>query len=134
MQHTNQYNSNIFEDVHFWYPLVLSHIKKYSHQNSFHAQDDIVFRIQHIDINSYKGLIENSQLIYEFECLFKGFTLVYLWDDTEITPETFQIYAINVLAKEASRNFVYDVKIIHSKINKNQRKSIYLKLIMYSYQ
>ena len=64
-------------------------------------------------------------MIDEFERLFKGFIFVYLLDDPEITSETFQIYAVNVPAKESSHNFIYYVKIILSKINRNQRKSIY---------
>ena len=73
-------------------------------------------------------------MIDEFERLCEGFTFVDSWDDPEITPETFRIYAKNVPAKEASRNLIYSVKIIHSKTNINQRKSIDLEWWMYSHQ
>ena len=54
-----------------------------------------------------------------------------MWEDPEITPEMFQIYARNFPAKEASRNFISSVKILHSTINRNQRKSIYFQRRMY---
>ena len=57
------------------------------------------FRIQQISRNSYKELIYNSQLIDEFERIYKVFTFVDYWDDPEITPETFRIYARYVPAK-----------------------------------
>ena len=84
------------------------------------------FRIQHIDRNSYKELIDNSHLIDEFKRLCEGFKFVYLWDDPGITPEMCQMYARNVPAKETSGNFIYSVERLYSKININQRKSIYL--------
>ena len=79
-------------------------------------------------------IIDNSQLIDEFERLYKGFKFVDSWDDPEIIPEMFRIYARNVPVKEASRNFIYCIEILHSKINRNQRKSIYLQRCMYSNQ
>ena len=51
-----------------------------------------------------------------------------------MTPKMFRIYAGNFAAKEASRNFIYSVKIIHSNINIIQRKLIYLKRSVYSHQ
>ena len=73
-------------------------------------------------------------MIGEFERLCGGFTFVYSWDDPDITPETFRIYVRNVPAKESSHNFIYSVKRLHSKINRNQRELIYLQLQMHSNQ
>ena len=67
-------------------PCVIPCYKVSPIKNSVHAQDDNFFRIQHIARKSYKELIENSQLIDEFERICEGFTFVYSWDDTEITP------------------------------------------------
>ena len=57
-----------------------------------------------------------------------------MWDDPEITPETFRIYTRNLPAKDASLNFIYSVKRLHSRINRNQSKSIDLQQRMYSNQ
>ena len=57
--------------------------------------------------------------------------IVDLWDDYEINPETFRIYARNVSAKEAPRNFIF-VDRLHSNIDRNQKKSIDLQQRMYS--
>ena len=92
------------------FPRVIPYCKIIPIKNYVRAQDDNFFRIQHIGRNSYKKLIDNSQLIDEFERLFKFFTLVDSWDDPEINPEMFLIYAINLPAKEASCNFIYSVK------------------------
>ena len=61
-------------------------------------------------------------MIDDFERLDEGFTFLDSWDDPEITPETFRIYAGNFPAKEASGNFIYSVKkftlrLIESKEN-----------------
>ena len=45
--------------------------------------------VQYIDRNILKEIIENSQLIDEFERLYKGSTFLDLWNDPEIIPETF---------------------------------------------
>ena len=66
-------------------PCVIPHYKISPIKTSVHAQDDTFFRIQCIARDSYKELIENSQLIDEFEQIYKGFTFVYFCDDTEIT-------------------------------------------------
>ena len=91
-------------------------------KNSFCSQDDNFFGFQQIAINGYKELINNPHLIDKFKRLCEGFTFVNSWDDLEMTPKMFRIYARNVPAKEASRNFIYSVKRIHSKNNRNQRK------------
>ena len=83
LQHTTQHNSNTLEDVQFW---CIPCCKIIDIKNSVCAQDDNFFSIQQISRKSYKELIENSQLIDEFERICKGFTFVYSWDDTEITP------------------------------------------------
>ena len=70
-------------------------------------------------------------MIDEFEHNCEGFKFVDLWDDPEITPETFWIYAINVPEKEAYHNFIYSVKILHSKVNINQRKLVDFKCFLY---
>ena len=93
-------------------PCVIPCCKIIPVKNSVRAQDDNFFRIQHIVRKSYKELIDNSQLIDEFERFYEGFTFADSWDYPEITPETFRIYARNVPAKEASRNFIYSVKKI----------------------
>ena len=71
-------------------------------------------------------------MIDGFERLCEGFIFVDSWDDPEINSETFQLYARNFAAKEASRNFICSVKILHSKINRNQSKSVDLQRRMYS--
>ena len=58
-------------------PCVIPHYKISPIKNSVHAQDDKFFRIQYIARESYKELIENSQLIGEFEQICEGFTFVY---------------------------------------------------------
>ena len=85
----------------------------------------IIFRIQQIDRNIYKELIENLQFIDEFEWIYKGFKLVDSLDDPKNTPEMFRIYARNVPSKEASSNFICSIGRIHSKNNRNKGKSIY---------
>ena len=105
-------------------PCVIPCYKIIPIKNSVRAQDDNFFRIHQIARKFYKELIENSQLIDGFERLCGGFMFVDLLYDPEITPETFRIYAKNFPAEEASRNLIYSVKIIHSKTNINQRKSI----------
>ena len=45
-----------------------------------------IFKIQQIAKTIYKELIENSQLIDEFEWICKNFTFVDLWHDPDINP------------------------------------------------
>ena len=66
-------------------PCVIPHYKISPIKTSVHAQDDTFFRIQCIARDSYKELIDNSQLIDEFEQIYEGFTFVYFCDDTETT-------------------------------------------------
>ena len=70
-------------------------------------------------------------MIDKFKRLCEGFTFVNSWDDLEITPETFWIYAINVAAKETSHTFIYSVDKLHSKIYRNKRILINLQQRMY---
>jgi hypothetical protein len=79
-------------------------------KHSVRAQNPDFFRIQQIARKNYKELLENPQLIAEFEQLCDGFTFVPSWDSPLITHDTFRIYARNIPAKEASRNFVTSVK------------------------
>ena len=79
-------------------------------KNSVCAKGDNFFGIQQIAINSDKGIIENPQFIDEFERIYKGFIFVYSWDYIDITPETFQVHARNIPAKEASHNLIYSLK------------------------
>ena len=82
--------------------------------------------------NIHKELIENSQLVDGFAQLCEGFSFVYLWDHPEITSETFQIYAINVPAKEAPCNFIYSVKRLHYNtlaVETQDRKSVVFQLL-----
>ena len=79
-------------------------------KNSVRAQKGNFFRTQQIARKSYKELIENSQLINEFENLCVGFSFVDSWNDPQITPDTFRVYARNVPAREASRNLIHSVE------------------------
>lgn len=71
-------------------------------KNSVQAQNQEFFRLQQIARTSYKELLENPDLINEFEHLCDGFTFVQSWNSPLITPDTFHIYARNIPAKEAS--------------------------------
>ena len=113
-------------------PCIIPCYKIVSIKNSVRAQDDNFFRIQQIARHNYQDLIDNSHLIDEFVDLCNGFTFVDNWEDPEITPDTFCIYARNVPAKEASRNFIRSVERIH--IEYTKRKCIDLQRRMYSHQ
>ena len=89
LQHTTVHNSNLLEYVPIWFPLVLFHVTKYSYQKFCPCTRWQFFSIQYVARTSYKELIEDSQLIDEFERLEKGFIFVYLWDD-HVTPHLFQ--------------------------------------------
>ena len=73
-------------------------------------------------------------MINEFENLCLDFSFVDSWNDPQITPDTFRIYARNIPAKEESRNFIHSVEQIHSQANRRQRKYIDLQRQMYSNQ
>ena len=111
-------------------PCVIPCYKIIPIKNYVRAKDDF-FRIKQIARNSYKDILDNSQLIDEFERLCKGFTFVDSWDDPEITSETFQINARNVPGKYSSCDFFYSVERLHSNIHINQNKFIYLQRCMY---
>eukprot|EP00957_Ditylum_brightwellii_P112261 8559092-Ditylum_brightwellii.AAC.1 len=83
---------------------------------------------------NYKELIDNEQLVDDFNNLCDGFTFVDSWDDAEITPDTFRIYARNVPAKEALYNFIQSVEQIYAQVDINKRKCINLHQHMYSHQ
>ena len=83
---------------------------------------------------NYKELLENPQLIAEFEQLCDGFTFVPSWDSLLITHDTFRIYARNIPAKEASWNFVTSVKRKFTQEQLRLRSSIYLQRRRFSHQ
>ena len=90
--------------------------------------------MQQIARLDYRVLKENYNLINEFEQLCDGFTFVDSWNDNKITPETFRIYARNIPAKEASRNFVESVKRVYAASEIKLRKSHDLHRRRFSHQ
>ena len=103
-------------------------------RHSVRTQNHNFYRLQQIARMNYKELNDNADVINEFEQLCEGFTYVESWDDPKITPDTFRIYARNIPAKEASRNFVESVKRIYNKEEYIIRQSIDLQRQRYSHQ
>lgn len=79
-------------------------------KHSVRAQDSNFYRLQEIARMSYRELENNPELIEEFKELCDGFTFVDSWADEKITPETFRIYARQIPAKQASKDFIESVK------------------------
>ena len=79
-------------------------------KNSVRAQDGDFFRIQEIARTNYKVFETQRHLLTEFKNLCEGFSFVNSWDDPLITPQTFRIYARNVPAKQANREYIQSTK------------------------
>ena len=96
------------------------------------TQDSSFFRLQQIARLSYNELRESEDLQYEFERLCEKFTFADSWDDPSITPGTFRIYAKNIPAKTASKDFVRSVKNHIQMENYRERKAIDLQRYRFS--
>lgn len=88
------------------------------------ANDERFYRLQQITRLDYDEFERNSNLEEEFRQLARGFTFVDDWNDRRITPTTFRVYAKQVPAKEAAKNFLASVRSSIPSRERRYRKSL----------
>ena len=88
------------------------------------AGDENLQRIQEIARMHYSEYEKNEDLITEFKSLLRTTcTFVTTWSSNEITPSTYRLYSKKFPAKEATRQFVNNVRQSISAGNLREKKA-----------